>query len=105
MDLHVLGEAACVCSSGYGLVGDAARRKADVLQARFVGFGLDGGRRHVRRAHDLLVGEAVRDRGAGIDAHHDRDDAKHDEDAAGDEPSDFEYLAHLILPSSVIAPR
>src|SRR6185503_21280084 len=99
-----LGEAACVCASGYGLVGDAARRQADVLQTGLVGFGLDAGWRHVRRPHDLLVREAVGDGRTGIDAHHDRNDPKRDEDAASDQPSDFEYLAHLKLLSSAVAP-
>jgi hypothetical protein len=52
-------------------------------------LGLDGGRGHIRRPRDLLLAEAVLDRGPAVYTHDDRHDAERDEDHRSDEASDL----------------
>jgi hypothetical protein len=47
------------------------------------------GRRHVGRADHLLLLQLAVDRAAAVGAHHDRHDAEHDQDGAGDQSSDL----------------
>ena len=66
--------------------------------ARLLRLGLDRRRRHVGSRDDVLVREAVVDGVPAVHAHHDGDDAEHDEDGRCDEPSDLQCLAHVPTP-------
>jgi hypothetical protein len=88
VDVHVLSETPCALSGRDLLPSDVTGRKIDVLQTRLLCRLLDGRRRHVRRAGDLLPLQLCLDRVVPVDGEHDRDDAEGDQNGAGDDASD-----------------
>src|SRR3954452_7663182 len=91
VDPHVGREVTSPLAGVDRLAGNVGRRQLDARrEARLLRLRRDRGLVHVGRTDNLLQLQAVVDSAAPVDAHHDRGDAKPDQQGRCDDPADLE---------------